>query len=80
MADYKAIDDARFEMDSREREERMELLKEHKKKFSKERVALQKICEEIGHERGRYWDNGLGWEWHYCCHCDAIMDMNNYYA
>lgn len=72
MPDYKAIDDARFEMDSREREERMELLKEHKKKFSKERVALQKICEEIGHERGRYW--------HYCCHCDAIIDMNNYYA
>jgi hypothetical protein len=31
MPDHKSIDDARFEMDSREREERMELLKEHKK-------------------------------------------------
>lgn len=59
----------RIEIDKREREERMELLKDHSKKFSKERASLIRDCEEIGHIEGKFWDNGLGFTWFYCNQC-----------
>jgi hypothetical protein len=78
MSKYERIHKAVQDMEHREREERAALLKEHNKKYSKERAVIKKLCEEIGHERGKYWDNGLGWEWYYCCHCSAVMDENCY--
>ena len=63
------ISKRRYELDKREREERMELLKDHSKKFSQERAALIRDCEEIGHVEGKFWDNGLGFTWFYCCNC-----------
>jgi len=68
----------RRDMVRREQDERMALLKDHSEKFAAERASLKSECAVIGHERGRYWDNGLGWEWYYCKHCDARMDDNYY--
>lgn len=59
----------RTEIDRRERNERMKLLEEHNKKFSEERAALIRECEEIGHKEGKFWDNGLGYTWFYCNQC-----------
>lgn len=41
---------------------------------------LQQECEAIGHARGNYHDNGLGWEWYYCKNCDAIFDKRCYFS
>lgn len=38
----------------------------------------QEDCEKVGHKRGRFWDNNLGWEWYYCQHCNAIFDKSCY--
>lgn len=65
----KTIWSRRSELERREREERMELLKDHSKKFSQERAALIRECETIGHVEGKFWDNGLGFCWFYCANC-----------
>lgn len=37
---------------------------------------LQEECERIGHVRGNFHDNGLGWSWFYCNQCGARMEIN----
>ena len=39
---------------------------------------LREDCEKIGHIKGRYHNNGLGWEWYYCECCDARLETNQY--
>ena len=39
---------------------------------------IQKECQTIGHVRGNYHDNGLGWEWYYCKNCGAAFDKHHY--
>lgn len=41
-------------------------------------LELQKECESIGHVRGDYHDNWLGWEWYYCKNCNAVFDKRCY--
>lgn len=38
---------------------------------------LEKDCAAIGHHRGNFWDNGLGWSWFYCSNCGARMDITH---
>lgn len=73
-----ALDIKRRDIARRERDERAVLLHEHIKKFETERAALQQECGQLGHVRGSYHDNGLGWEWYYCRHCNARMDIRQY--
>lgn len=44
--------------------------KEHFKKVR----ALQERCGTIGHVRGPFHDNGLGWCWFHCSKCGASFD------
>lgn len=37
--------------------------------------ALRERCERIGHIRGKFHDNGLGWSWFYCNQCGARMEI-----
>lgn len=37
--------------------------------------ALQERCAAIGHKRGQFHDNGLGWTWFYCNQCGARMEI-----
>ena len=36
--------------------------------------ALQKECETLGHVRGKYHNNGLGWHWFWCNRCGAAFN------
>jgi hypothetical protein len=63
------ITERRLDIERREREERQALLGDHIAKFSAEKTRLAEDCAAIGHVKGQYWNNGLGWEWFYCCHC-----------
>lgn len=38
---------------------------------------LVQDCAIIGHHRGTFWDNGLGWSWFYCSNCGARMDVTH---
>ena len=38
-------------------------------------AALVKDCAAIGHKKGRYWSNGLGWHWWHCEYCGTRMDV-----
>lgn len=40
--------------------------------------ALRKECEAAGHVRGKYHDNGLGWDWYWCNNCGAAFDKERY--
>jgi hypothetical protein len=42
---------------------------------------LQEQCltQYGSHDKTRYWDNGLGWEWWYCGRCGARHSMYYYY-
>ena len=68
----------RVDIDRRERAEREKLLKEHNKKFSAERAALNADCEKIGHVEGNFHDNGWGWTWFYCRSCGGRMNEKRY--
>ena len=39
-----------------------------------ERAILVKACEELGHRRGSFHDNGLGWVWWWCSACGSSFD------
>ena len=39
-----------------------------------ERAKLVKACEEQGHRRGSFHDNGLGWVWWSCSVCGSSFD------
>ena len=39
-----------------------------------ERANLVKACEELGHHRGSFHDNGLGWAWWWCSVCGSSFD------
>lgn len=68
----------KYDIETRRRREREELLKEHNEKFNAEIRQLIDDCEKEGHVRGRYWDNGLGWEWYYCTKCGGAFDQHCY--
>ena len=72
------ISKRRYDIDKRRREEREFLLKEHNERFSVEMRQLIDDCEKEGHVRGKYWDNGLGWEWYYCTKCGGAFDEHCY--
>lgn len=41
------------------------------------RPAVQKLkdrCAAVGHVRGKFHDNGLGWTWWYCNNCGTPFD------
>jgi hypothetical protein len=40
--------------------------------------ALRESCAAIGHIRGKFHDNGIGWTWFYCNQCGARMDIQEY--
>lgn len=73
MLTHKELLDLKYDINKREREERMELLKDHQKKFALERAALIKACEEVGHIEGRFHDNGLGCTWMWCSRCGGTI-------
>lgn len=58
---------------------RQEYLKIVMQKYDKEGYypmlkVLQDRCEELGHTRGEYHSNGLGWGWFYCATCGKAFD------
>lgn len=72
------ISKRRYDIEKRRREEREVLLKEHNERFDAEMSKLREDCAEEGHVRGKYHDNGLGWEWYYCTKCGASFDKHCY--
>lgn len=68
----------RFDLDRRARQEREELLQNHREKFDAEYRLLRADCENIGHVFGRAWDNGLGWQWSICGRCGGSYDKKCY--
>ena len=69
-----SIFDRRRDMEKREREERDKLLKEHNLKFRKERMAIYEDCGKIGHVKGQFWDNGVGYTWYNCQICGGRIE------
>lgn len=59
--------------------ERMDYMSKAMASFDAEqrikRKALQDECAGIGHTRGRFHNNGLGWSWFYCSTCGGQMDI-----
>lgn len=39
---------------------------------------LQERCAAIGHKKGVFHDNGLGWSWWYCNQCGSRMDIERH--
>ena len=39
--------------------------------------ALTAECAKVGHVKGRYWNNGLGYDWYYCSQCGDRMDVQS---
>ena len=60
----------------RERGQRLkELMAEYDAEvYYQERTILVKACEELGHHRGNFHDNGLGWAWWWCSVCGSSFD------
>lgn len=62
----------------RERDQRLkELMVEYDAEvryYYSERAILVKTCEELGHRRGSFHDNGLGWVWWSCSVCGSSLD------
>ena len=60
----------------RERGQRLkELMAEYDAEvYYPERAKLVKACEEQGHHRGSFHDNGLGWVWWWCSVCGSSFD------
>lgn len=60
----------------RERSRRLEeLMAEYDAEvYYPERAKLVKACEELGHHRGSFHDNGLGWVWWWCSVCGSSFD------
>lgn len=60
----------------RERSRRLEeLMAEYDTEvYYPERAKLVKACEELGHHRGSFHDNGLGWVWWSCSVCGSSFD------
>ncbi len=59
--------------------ERMHKQKELMETYDKEiyypaRAELVQACERLGHIKGYYHDNGLGWQWWYCSVCGSSFD------
>lgn len=73
MLTHRELLDLRYDIDKREREERMALLKDHSKKFSLERASLIRSCGEAGHIEGKFHDNGVGCTWMWCSRCGASI-------
>lgn len=46
--------------------------------LEKDLKDLRDECEKVGHVRGTYWDNGIGWAWYYCANCNARFDIRSY--
>ena len=42
------------------------------------KAELIKECEEEGHTRGKFHDNGLGWTWWYCGKCGTSWLYERY--
>jgi hypothetical protein len=37
--------------------------------------SLRERCAAIGHKRGNFHDNGIGWTWFYCNQCGDRMEI-----
>lgn len=37
-------------------------------------AELTEQCSDLGHVKGQYHDNGLGWCWWYCSVCGSAFD------
>ena len=37
--------------------------------------SLRERCAAIGHQRGRFHNNGLGYSWYWCSQCGAQMEV-----
>lgn len=40
-----------------------------------ERSKIISDCAKIGHKRGKFHSNGVGWTWFYCNHCGGRMEI-----
>ena len=58
-------------------EERRVMEKYNEEVFRPTIGALQKRCSELGHVKGYFHDNGLGWHWWYCSYCQSRIDITD---
>lgn len=42
--------------------------------YQPSRKELVEACEAIGHTKGKFHDNGVGWAWWYCSTCGASFN------
>ena len=42
------------------------------------RKELIKACSDLGHVKGSFHDNGLGWHWWWCSVCGTSFDKENH--
>jgi hypothetical protein len=66
-------------LDKARMEERERLMEEYDKNvYWPARKALIAECEAKGHQRGKFHDNGLGWQWYYCSQCGTPFEKECY--
>jgi hypothetical protein len=68
----------RHRLDKERRDFMAQAMVEFDKKHSEKLAALRARCEKIGHVRGNFHDNGIGWTWHYCNQCGAAFGRERY--
>lgn len=68
----------RHRLDQERREAMRVLMADFDKQHFAKVRAMQERCAAIGHVRGTFHDNGLGWTWYYCNQCGASFDKERY--
>lgn len=65
----------RHKIDKERREKQKELMEEYDRTvYYPAKKQLIQECAQIGHVRGNFHDNGLGWTWFYCNNCGVPFD------
>jgi hypothetical protein len=64
----------RHRLDQERREAMRRLMADFDKQHFAKVRELQTRCAKIGHVRGQFHDNGLGWSWYYCNQCGVAFE------
>jgi len=63
------------ELQDQRRQKLVDMMREYDETIY--RPAMQKLkdcCAAVGHVKGKFHDNGLGWTWWYCNNCGTPFD------